>query len=87
MVPMVILDLVLSPDFLGLQNPLSSVSDKDSSDEDDHLDSSLGGLEYDRGVPIAIIFNVFITLSSALSTPLSLPRALKTLGEEDIGVV
>lgn len=79
-VPTVILDRVLSSDFLGRQNPLSSVAAL-SSDDKDHLDSSRLGLL--SGVPIAITLRLFMTLSRALSTPLSIPPDLNARGEAD----
>lgn len=85
---MVALDRVLSPDFLGRQNPLSSVSAMLSSEDRDQRDCCRCGLGTScRGVPIAMIRRLFIKLSRALSTPPSAPACLYTRGEVDEGVV
>lgn len=87
MVPMVIFDRVLSPDFRGRQNAPSSVVPTLSSEDDDQRDSFCGGDRGVLGVPIAITFKLFMTLSSALSTPASIPPDLNFRGEADMGVV
>jgi len=80
-VPTVTFDRVLSSDLRGRQNPLSSVAKLCSDDDDDHRDSSRLGLL--RGVPIAMILRLFMTLSRARSTPLSVPPDLNARGEAE----